>query len=141
MREYVRPMMTGETFAPNEYVAACYSLACHAGENEYPPQGYQWDRKEYGGVEHSPLGTTNTCGDANANRIVTNENGVITSIDEHNYDQGWINGGLDSWFDRNGNDVCDGGDLIYWHTYSANRNRRWNHWGYAIADPNHPNRS
>ena len=28
MREYVRPMMMSEAFAPNEYIAACYTLVC-----------------------------------------------------------------------------------------------------------------
>lgn len=28
MREYVRPMMMSEVFAPNEYIAACYTLVC-----------------------------------------------------------------------------------------------------------------
>lgn len=28
MREYVRPMMMSEAFAPNEYIATCYTLVC-----------------------------------------------------------------------------------------------------------------
>ena len=28
MRAYVRPMMMSEAFAPNEYIAACYTLVC-----------------------------------------------------------------------------------------------------------------
>ena len=28
MRDYVRPMMMSEAFAPNEYIAACYTLVC-----------------------------------------------------------------------------------------------------------------
>ena len=31
-RRYERPSAYIEEFTPNEYVAACYSLACHAGE-------------------------------------------------------------------------------------------------------------
>lgn len=40
-REYVRPMMRGEVFAANEYVAACgdsgvvYKFKCDAGDGEY----------------------------------------------------------------------------------------------------------
>lgn len=40
-KEYVRPMMVGERFAPNEYVAACgdrgkvYKFECNAGEVGY----------------------------------------------------------------------------------------------------------
>lgn len=32
MREYVTPRMTGETFAANEYIAACWGVACATDE-------------------------------------------------------------------------------------------------------------
>lgn len=139
---YERPMMFVQNFVPNEYVAACYTLECVVGDNMTPPKGFQWKKQEYGGVTHSPSGTSGTCGDALANRIITNDNGVILSIDEHNNEQGWISGGLDDWYDENNNGRCDPGDVIYWHTYSEDRKRRWNHWGYAAAeDPSRPNHS
>lgn len=141
-RLYETPMACAEEFMPNEYVAACYKLSCKVGDNVKPPYGFKWDEVEYGGVSHSPSGTSGTCADATANRIITNDSGVIVSIDEHNSQQGWISGDLDEWFDVNGNKVCDPGDVIYWHTNSNDGTRRWNHWGYAVAtDSSHPNHS
>ena len=72
-RRYESPKMYVENFVPNEYVAACYTLACEVGNGVYPPQGYQWDRAEYGSVSHSPTGETGTCADPLANRIITSE--------------------------------------------------------------------
>lgn len=141
-RAYEIPMACAEEFIPNEYIVACYTLACVVGDGKTPPYGKLWDECERGTVSHSPSGTAGTCGDATANRIITNSSGVIVSIDEHNNQQGWISGGLDEWIDVNDNDVCDPEDVIYWHTYSKDRKRRWNHWGYAAAeDPNRPNHS
>lgn len=133
MKTYIKPLMECEVFTTNEYVSACYTLACQAGTISNPPYGYRWRQGEYGGVTHSPLGTSGTCADANVNRIITDNNGVIMDIDEHNNEQGWISGGLDQWIDVNNNDICDNGDVIYWHTYSSNKDRRWNHWGYVSS--------
>ena len=139
---WIEPSIKIENFQPDEYVAACYKLACKVGDSMEPPFGRQWNGSEYGGVTHSPSGTLGTCADENANRIITNDSGIIISIDEHNNEQGWISGGLDYWRDVNNNSICDPGDVIYWHTYSDDRDRRWNHWGTAVvADANHPNHS
>lgn len=139
---WIEPSIKIENFEPDEYVAACYKLACQVGDSKTPQYGDLWKRPEYGGVSHSPSGTIGTCADANANRIITNDSGVITSIDEHNNQQGWISGGLDRWIDVNDDNICNPGDIIYWHTYSNDKKRRWNHWGIAEAtDPSHPNHS
>ena len=144
-KNWEMPVTVVQKFEPNEYVAACYTLACLVGNGESAPYGAQWNQDHWWvsiETDHSPLGTPDTCGDKNANRILTNASGVITNIDEHNYDQGWIPGALDKWYDENNNDICDPGDVIYWHTYSSDGKRRWNHWGYAAAeDVNHPNHS
>lgn len=140
-REYKHPQVVVEGFAPNEYVAACYTLACKVGSYGAPSESY-WNAPEKGKVSHSEIGTAGTCGDENANRILTDDNGVIVSIQENNSQQGWINGALDKWIDVNSNGKCDAGDIIYWHTVSGNNDRRWNHYGVAqTADANHPNHS
>lgn len=143
MREYVTPRMTGETFAANEYIAACYTLACRRGSDSDLPYGYRWKHDEFGGgTTHSPIGTSGTCGDEIANRILTNDNGEIIEIAEHNAQQGWLPAGLDEWIDLNDDNICNGGDVIYWHTLSQSGDRRWNHWGFAQAtDSSHPNHS
>ena len=140
-KKYNVPKMFSEVFNPEQYISACYAIACHAG-NETAPS-YGWLESEYGQkISHSTVGTSGTCGDSLSNRILTNDNGVITHVQENNSEQGWISGGLDSWIDVNGNGKCDGGDIIYWHTYSGNYDRRWNHWGYAInVDNSRPNHS
>lgn len=57
MKDYVKPMMESEVFAANEYIAACFQLACHRGSygNSYPDSN--WDGPERGGVSHSTIGT------------------------------------------------------------------------------------
>ena len=145
MKDYVRPMMESEVFAANEYIAACFQLACHRGSygNSYPDSN--WDGRERGDVSHSTIGTPNTCGDASANRVITSEGGVFQSVGEYNGEQGWLNGRLTNIVD-NGDGVTGPGDLVFWYTESGNRwspkYRRWNHWGYIEQeDPNHPNHS
>ena len=142
-KEYVTPVMAGEKFVANEYVAACYKLACQVGEGKKDgSNGPYWNAKEYGGVTHSKAGTPNTCADSSANRVITDEGDAFESVGEYNGEQGWINGALDNWIDVNGNKICDAGDTIYWHTLSASGDRRWNHWGtLQLTDSSHPNHS
>lgn len=142
-RVYESPKACAEIFTANEYIAACYDLACSVGAGGNPPYGFKWNREEYGSdVSHSKPGTADTCADSTANRVITGEGGTFHSIGEYNGEQGWINGALDYWKDVNENGRYDTGDVVYWHTLSGNNDRRWNHWGtIAQADPNHPNHS
>lgn len=143
MREYVRPMMTGETFATNEYVAACFMLACHRGSkgNPYVDSYPYWDGPERGKVSHSPIGTADTCGDASANRVITSEGGLVQNVGEYNGQQGWLNGVYTHWIDNGKEGEVDPGDIIFWYT-TASDGRKWNHWGVVQPeDPSHPNHS
>ncbi|MDY2814763.1 MAG: hypothetical protein SOU03_12545 [Dorea sp.] len=145
-REYVTPVLIGERFAANEYVAACYKLACTVGPGQAnASNGDYWEENEYGGVTHSSAGTPNTCADANANRVITDSGDAFQSVGEYNGEQGWIDGGLDTIID-NGDGKVGVGDVIYWHTYGKNKwgwiDRRWNHVGtLELADSRHPNHS
>lgn len=141
-RVYETPALYIEAFAANEYVAACYKLACQVGTGATPPDRNKWSGRERGDVSHSKLGTPNTCADANANRILTDDGGALQAVQEHNYDQGWINGQLDYWVDVNQNQKYDTGDRVYWYTTDSGNTRRWNHWGIIEAtDSSHPNHS
>ena len=91
---YEKPMAFEEAFVADEYVAACYFLACERGSNGWTGNADKWGGvREYGyGVSHSPLGTSHTCGDKTANRVITDNGGVFEKVQEHNGQQGWISG-------------------------------------------------
>ena len=135
------PRVEVQEFVPNEYVAACYMLACQRGpENDFK-YGKYWKSPERGDVSHSATGTPDTCGDAGANRVITDDGGVFQSVGEYNGEQGWLNGGLDYILQMNSNNTVDPGDVIFWHT-TASDGRKWNHWGVVQQQkPGHPNHS
>lgn len=137
------PQIMVDCFQPDEYVAACFQLACLRGPDNQIPYGDLWSSSEYGmDIRHSVYGTPNTCSDVNANRVVTSDGGIFESVGEFNKIQGWIDGGVDVILDKNENGITDAGDIIYWHTLSADRTRKWNHWGVLEQqDSNHPNHS
>lgn len=143
-KTWENPRILVQQFVPNEYVAACYQLACSRGSygNSYPDSN--WGGPERGDVSHSTLGTPATCGDVSANRVITSDGGVFQSVGEYNGEQGWLNGRLTNIVD-NGDGVTGPGDLVFWYTEAGNRwsgYRKWNHWGYIEQeDPNHPNHS
>ena len=64
---YEKPMAFEEAFVADEYVAACYFLACKRGSDKWDGNADKWGGvDEYGyGISHSPLGTPHTCGDKN----------------------------------------------------------------------------
>lgn len=138
------PSVEVQEFVPNEYVAACFKLACQRGPENSLTYGSHWDSHERGDVSHSAIGTPNTCGDASANRVITDDGGVFQSVGEFNGEQGWLNGGLDEILQMDGNNTVDPGDVIFWHTNASGKfdNRKWNHWGVVQQqDPSHPNHS
>ena len=79
---YEKPMAFEEAFVADEYVAACYFLACKRGTDWWDGNVAHWDyHAEYGrNVSHSPLGTANTCGDKTANRVITDNGGVFEKV-------------------------------------------------------------
>lgn len=145
MREYVTPRMTGETFAANEYIAACWTVACIVGNGNYGKYG-EWDdwshwdgERPYGGGCHDHTGS---CSHAINNQFNVAEDGTVSFYAENSSDQGSLNGGFTGFIDRNNNHVVDDGDTIFWYTLSGNADRRWNHYGTVTnPDPSHPNRS
>ena len=141
---YEKPMAFEEAFVADEYVAACYFLACKRGTDGWDGNVAHWDyHAEYGrNVSHSPLGTANTCGDKTANRVITDNGGVFERVQEHNGQQGWISGTYYGYDDNDDSKTLSSGDTVYWCTYNAKKDRRWNHYGtLELADANHPNHS
>ncbi len=137
-KSWVSPKETLEEFTPNEYVSACYKIACKAGTQAVPSNGFQWDGYEHAGATHAESGA-GTCADSTANRIIT-DTGIDSKVGEYNSEQGWLDGSIDKIID-NGDNKVGPGDLVYWHT-SGTENRRWNHWGIIEeADSSRPNHS
>ena len=101
------PSVEVQEFVPNEYVAACFKLACGRGSDPSLPYGSHWKTGEQGNVSHSTIGTPDTCGDASANRVITDDGGFFQSVGEFNGEQGWLNGGLDYILQQDGNNTID----------------------------------
>lgn len=141
-RIYETPTVFVENFMAEEYVAACYFLACERGSKGTKPVS-NWNHEEFGSDIRHESSMAGTCSDRNANRVISDTGFLNASeVGEYNKDQGWITGEIDGWDDTNNNNKLDVGEIIYWHTFNAGKTRRWNHWGtLQQADPNHPNHS
>lgn len=134
MREYVRPMMTGETFATNEYVAACWYIACDYG------QGDNWHRDP---IDRNLYHNTNSdgtgCGHADNQVIRDISDGMFAMREEDGFgedydvlmtrDQSWQN--LTSTL----SDVRLG-ETIYWTTTSSDGSTTWYHKGQVETTSN-----
>ncbi len=140
MREYVTPRMTGETFAANEYIAACWGVQCDvdwANIYEMNHGGDYWN-----GVTHDAAHCGNSSnqvifdddGDNIGDRMIeTGTNGLgnltCTIYLDPNYEQ------------KRDIKTVNIGDTIYWTT-TASDGRTWNHMGTVFATAEgHPNRS
>lgn len=138
MREYVTPRMTGETFAANEYIAACWGVACQTGwANDYE----RWQGDFDDGVTHDAA----HCG---------NSSNQVIKVDKNNNPIKMIETGTDGlgdltctiFTDERYDTVRDVstvevGNIIFWTT-TASDGRTWNHMGTVFATAEgHPNRS
>ena len=133
-RKYERPMAFEETFMTNEYVAACWGVACSIDSANKVD-------KDHPTVNH----TADHCGLDTNQHIYTNSKGVAVSMIEEGTD------GL-------GNLTCNlytdstyryskryssvkPGDYIYWTTTSSD-GRTWHHQGSVKSTyKNRPNHS
>lgn len=139
------PVICVQQFEANEYVAACWSVACSVGFGNYG--GYDWSYWN----NFEPLGRdkdnhTGSCSQAINNQFRV-ENGVV-SFDVEKSDQlGSLSGKYTSYIENGSDGVVSDGDIIFWYTEAgADKNspdgRRWNHYGTVVAaDKSHPNRS
>lgn len=139
MREYVAPRMTGETFAANEYIAACWGVQCDVDwANNYE---MEHDRDYWNGVTHDVAHCGNSSNqvikvDKNNNPIKMIETGTdgLGDLTCTIFTNGWYNTERDV-------STVQIGDDIYWTT-TASDGRTWNHKGTVFATAEgHPNRS
>ncbi|MGN0643687.1 hypothetical protein [Gemmiger sp.] len=146
---WVTPRVNIQNFEANEYVAACWGVACKVGSGDYG--GYTWS-PYWQGLE--PLGRdkddhTGPCSHSENNQFRVNDSSTeVTDFWEINADQKTnLNGGVTYYIDNDNSGNINGGDIIFWYTDgSKDQNnpygRRWLHYGTVVnADPKHPNRS
>lgn len=132
------PRVLVERFEANEYVAACWGVACDVDwANKYE----RWQGDHSNGITHDAA----HCGNSSNQVIIDRDNdGVADEMIEIKTD-GLGNLECVIYTDERYNqkrDISDVaiGNLIYWTTSSGNRT--WNHRGYVTATvPGHPNRS
>ena len=145
MREYVTPRMTGETFAANEYIAACWAIACDWGiqggaTGMNNPHAW-WERDD---AIHTLRTDGSGCGHANNQYITENADGSFSIMEINTQGLGNLNTRLTTnsnyWDLSSSITGVEPGDKIYWTTSSGNRT--WYHSGtVSTADYGHPNRS
>ena len=141
-QKWIRPQTTIEKFVPDEYIAACWGVACDVDSaNIYEMKNFSNERDEWGKpISWYDLGCTHDiahCGNS--------KNQVIYDYDGNGIPDEMIEEGTDGL----GNLHCtiSGGignvkigSYIYWTTTSGNRT--WHHQGKVIAEyPGRPNHS
>ena len=156
-----KPRILVEEFAPNDYVAVCYQVACRneTGAGTLPGNytkedlwgAYGQDPNWFGNINvngdryHVGNEHEDACKDPTKNAIQVN--GKEISIWE---DSGW-GGTLESEITRtvdyNNDKKIGAGDLFAWVTFkdfgsAFTKATIWLHWAIAgLSDENHPNRS
>ena len=110
-KEYVRPMMNGEQFSADEYVSACWGVACNTSEAEEIEDS----------LNNNPIGGHNPfeCGRFSQQAIITNSDNVATGMVE--VDTAYGDLPCDVYTDATYSTKLDisqvkDGDIIYWIT-------------------------
>ena len=133
-RKYERPMAFEETFMTNEYVAACWGVACSIDSANKVDKGHY-------GVDH----VAKHCGLDTNQHIYTNSKGVAVSMIEEGTD-GLGNLTCHLYTDASYQDPKSYASVkpreyIYWTTKSGD-GRIWHHQGYVKPTyKNRPNHS
>lgn len=147
-KRWKKPNMTLQIFEANEYIAACWAIACDygiAGGNGDCPDPIHTDNSN---ITHAKKDAGTGCGWSTNQYIFKNKDGSF-SVTEINTDQlGNLNTQLtfnENYYNLSSkiNDV-DPGDVIYWTTSAGEgwNQRTWYHKGTVEATyPGHPNRS
>ena len=133
-RKYERPMAFEETFTTNEYVAACWGVACSIDSANKVDQNNP-------GVDHQ----ANHCGLETNQHIYTDSNGVAISMIEEGTDGlGKLPCNLytdPSYQHQRSYASVKPKEYIYWTTTSSD-GRTWHHQGYVKPTyKNRPNHS
>lgn len=139
IKRWETPRIAVEKFEANEYVAACWGVACDVNwANDY--EGKQGDISK--GVTHDDV----HCGNA-SNQVIYDYDGdkIADAMIEVGTDGlGELNCTIywdENYLGRRDISSVQVGDEIYWTT-QASDGRTWNHKGRVMAStPGHPNRS
>lgn len=147
-KNWEMPKTVVQRFEPNEYVAACWAIACtygvqggEAGINNENLPFWLHERKD---ATHTLRSDGTGCGHEDNQFITENANGSFSVMEINTQGLGNLNTSLTMNSSYRGlspsiSDV-DPGDTIYWTTTSGDRT--WYHMGIvSTADYGHPNRS
>ena len=141
MRSWVKPRTEVQKFEANEYVAACWKIACTVGAAGEVNEAHPDPHRPAPGVTHSHNSDGNGCGWEDSQYIVEVGDGVFNVTE---YGQNILPCKLTRNNDWTGlqksiSDVQPG-QTIYWTTSLGDRT--WYHYGtVGLEDANHPNRS
>lgn len=136
-RAYTTPVMHEECFMADEYIAACWDVACaRAGSDDYA-------EPSVGGKEvtHASNADGKGCGHAENQIITENADGTVSMTEVNVPNQGTLPCVMtdSSWnpVSLNAGDVKTG-DTIYWVTNANDGSARtWHHYGTAQVYGNH----
>ena len=144
MKTYVKPMMESEVFMANEYVAACWGVACSVNLANSVEKNWMlkpWESNYENGQTHDSA----HCGMMTNQWVIDDNNdGIVDRMVETGTDGlGDLACNLftDDTYRREANfSGVKIGSYIYWITSSGKRT--WHHQGKVVGvDSSHPNRS
>ena len=137
LEKWETPRVTIQEFEPNEYVAACWYIACKYGiHNNTDPISHNLHQKGSDGLG---------CGWADNQVIRDNPDGTFSIREEDGYLEDY-----DMEMTKNSDYTglsltlanVKANDTIYWITKSSDGSQKWFHYGTVVnPTPDHPNRS
>lgn len=148
LEKWETPRVTIQEFEPNEYVAACWAIACkygiQGGEAGINNNNLPFWLHEKSDATHTLRSDGTGCGHEDNQFITENANGSFSVMEINTQGLGDLNTRLTTNSNYRGLSSSisgvEPGDTIYWTTSSGNRT--WYHMGtVSTADYGHPNRS
>ena len=137
--EYVTPCVTEEVFAADEYVAACWGVACDRAQEK---GAQDWQENEGKDVSHHKYPEGKGCGHANNQWIIGKPDGSVIMTEKNTRQQGDLecmitDAGWNSVQGLNANNIKNG-QTIHWITKAADGTGRiWHHYGNIQMYDNH----
>lgn len=138
-KQYVTPVMREETFQAEEYVAACWTVACARAGTKYAQEDSERD------VSHNRFSGNRGCGYAQNQVISTQADGTVKMVEVSTKNQGDLPCTITdaSWnaTTLSSSDIAIG-ETVYWTTTATDGTGRvWHHYGQVQAagdgDANH----
>ena len=133
---YTTPVMSEEVFEADEYVAACWKVACaRSGTDDF-------DEKVLGkDVTHKLYDGNKGCGYADNQWIEENGDGTYSMTERNTVNQGNLTCIMTNSEWNNPTTTISsvkGGDKLYWITNANDgSNRTWHHYGTVETNGNH----